>query len=394
MIVCRSCGSHNADGDTFCGSCGDYLEWTGEKLEPASAKPAVAESEQSASEQRASEQRASEQRAAEQRAAEQRAAAALIAPVPPEADPDLRDRPAPAIPTPPSPVERKPQPEPLPPQPVRPRRPAAPVVTAPPTRRLHPEDLICGDCGEGNPPTRRFCSRCGGSLQTATVVPTPWWRKVLRFFQQRRVHPAGARPKRRTRLLTLRGLTAAFRRVLLVAALLAGLLYAISPSMRGVVNERVLAGKEWVESAISQKPVAVRPTSTAATAQLPDHTAEQATDLGNNTFWAAPDAAAKPKLVLQFDRLTRLVRAIVVNGGSGDEFQALGRPRDLHVVYFDGEIVTGTFDVTLEDKPDKQEVKFGRGDGATRVEIQVMSFYRSPQSPGLALSEIELFERR
>ena len=384
MIVCRSCGSHNADGDTFCGSCGDYLEWTGEKLEPASAKPAVAESEQSASEQRASEQRASEQRAA----------AALIAPVPPEADPDLQDRPAPAIPTPPSPVERKPQPEPLPPQPVRPRRPAAPVVTAPPTRRLHPEDLICGDCGEGNPPTRRFCSRCGGSLQTATVVPTPWWRKVLRFFQQRRVHPAGARPKRRTRLLTLRGLTAAFRRVLLVAALLAGLLYAISPSMRGVVNERVLAGKEWVESAISQKPVAVRPTSTAATAQLPDHTAEQATDLGNNTFWAAPDAAAKPKLVLQFDRLTRLVRAIVVNGGSGDEFQALGRPRDLHVVYFDGEIVTGTFDVTLEDKPDEQEIKFGRGDGATRVEIQVMSFYRSPQSPGLALSEIELFERQ
>jgi hypothetical protein len=164
--------------------------------------------------------------------------------------------------------------------------------------------------------------------------------------------------------------------------------------MRGVVNERVLAGKEWVESAISQNPVAVRPISTVATAQLPGHAAELATDLGNNTFWAAPDAAAQPTLVLQFDRLTRLVRAIVVNGGSGDEFQALGRPRDLHMVYFDGEIVTGTFDVTLEDKPDKQEVKFGRGDGATRVEIQVMSFYRSPQSPGLALSEIELFERR
>jgi hypothetical protein len=164
--------------------------------------------------------------------------------------------------------------------------------------------------------------------------------------------------------------------------------------MRGVVNERVLAGKEWVESAISQNPVAVRPISTVATAQLPDHAAELATDLGNNTFWAAPDAAAQPTLVLQFDRLTRLVRAIVVNGASGDEFQALGRPRDLHMVYFDGEIVSGTFDVTLEDKPDEQEVEFGRGDGATRVEIQVMSFYRSPQSPGLALSEIELFERR
>lgn len=43
MIVCRSCGSHNADGDAFCGTCGDYLEWTGEKLAPTSAKPAATE---------------------------------------------------------------------------------------------------------------------------------------------------------------------------------------------------------------------------------------------------------------------------------------------------------------------------------------------------------------
>ena len=36
MIVCRSCGFHNADADAFCGSCGNFLEWTGEKV---AAKP-------------------------------------------------------------------------------------------------------------------------------------------------------------------------------------------------------------------------------------------------------------------------------------------------------------------------------------------------------------------
>ena len=222
-IVCRSCGSPNLDGDAFCGSCGDYLEWTGEKLEPAQSKLITVEPEQWAPKQPAPEQPVTE-RAAPKPATEQ--------------------------PTSPGPVERKPQPQPLPPQPVRARRSEAPVMTAPPTRRLQPDDLICGDCGEGNAPTRRFCSRCGASLQTATVVPTPWWRAVLRFFRQRRMRPAGARPKRRSRLLTLHGVRALVRSTLLVAALLTGLLYVISPSMRAGVNEAAGTLKERVESVI------------------------------------------------------------------------------------------------------------------------------------------------
>ncbi|MPZ84793.1 MAG: hypothetical protein GEV28_32180, partial [Actinophytocola sp.] len=35
MIVCKSCGFHNKETDAFCGSCGAFLEWTGEKLAPA-----------------------------------------------------------------------------------------------------------------------------------------------------------------------------------------------------------------------------------------------------------------------------------------------------------------------------------------------------------------------
>ena len=37
MIVCKKCGFNNSDADAFCGSCGAFLEWTGEKVAPAPA---------------------------------------------------------------------------------------------------------------------------------------------------------------------------------------------------------------------------------------------------------------------------------------------------------------------------------------------------------------------
>lgn len=357
MIVCRSCGSHNADGDAFCGSCGEFLEWTGEKIGAPTASPPTVEPAPAAAEPKP----------------------VVPAPKPP-IQPALR------------PAERKPQPQEMLPQaPVR-RRPSAPTVSSPPTRQPQPDDLICGMCGEGNPPTRRFCSRCGESLQTATVVPTPWWRQVLRLFE-RRPRPAGSRPTRRSRLLTPRGVLAAVRRVLIVALLLLGLLYAVFPSMRSLVNGLVLDGKDKIESMFVQQYVPVRPIQVTATGEVPDHLAPLATDGFSNTFWAAPDAAAQPALVLEFDRPTSLVRAIVHNGG-GEDFQALSRPRELHLVYSDGERTIGTSDVLLTDTPDEQQVEFTGGDGATRVEIHVMSVYSSVDSPGLALSEIELFERQ
>ncbi len=38
MIVCTNCGNHNEDDDEFCGSCGKFLEWVGERV----AAPVVA----------------------------------------------------------------------------------------------------------------------------------------------------------------------------------------------------------------------------------------------------------------------------------------------------------------------------------------------------------------
>ena len=49
MIVCNQCGFQNMDNDSFCGSCGGFLEWTGEKVGPP---PAEAAPEQAAAPKR------------------------------------------------------------------------------------------------------------------------------------------------------------------------------------------------------------------------------------------------------------------------------------------------------------------------------------------------------
>jgi hypothetical protein len=46
MIVCTNCGNHNEDTDEFCGSCGKFLEWVGERIEAPPAPVAEAEPEE------------------------------------------------------------------------------------------------------------------------------------------------------------------------------------------------------------------------------------------------------------------------------------------------------------------------------------------------------------
>jgi type II secretory pathway pseudopilin PulG len=272
-------------------------------------------------------------------------------------------------------------------------RQARSAVRQAPTRRLQPGDLICGDCGEGNPANRKFCSRCGGSLELAAVVKTPWWRKILPK-RKPKVLDAGARPGKggvRTRSRKATALAQVFptiRKVIAVALLLGGILYGAVPGVRGSVNKRVLSAKTRVTRLINPQFDPVHATGSGATAHVTGHDAGKAVDTFTNTYWAAP-SGKEVVLVLDFDHKVDVDKALV-HSGVGANFTGTNRPERVHIVYDTGE----TYDLTLKDTGDKQEVSLGKGHGITRMEIHIISLYKATKASSVvAISEIELFSK-
>jgi hypothetical protein len=262
-----------------------------------------------------------------------------------------------------------------------------------PTRRLEPGDLICGDCGEGNAPTRKFCSRCGNTLDSAVVIRPPWWKRLIPK-RKPKVLDAGARPgqkgvKSRQRP-SLKRLIKPVRRVASIILLVLTILYGLSATFRERVNSRWSNAKNRVESKINPDYLPVRPSSAQANNFRPEHPGTLAVDGFTNTFWVAPAGGrVEPTLVLVFSEAIDLDRAIVRNG-SALNFQGSNRAKDLHLVYSTGQ----SFDVTLKDTPDQQELDIDNGQKIKSVEIHVMSVYQSLQGTDLAISEMEFFTQK
>ncbi|HEU5474599.1 MAG TPA: zinc ribbon domain-containing protein [Actinophytocola sp.] len=291
-------------------------------------------------------------------------------------------------------IARPEQPEEVVPQEAR--KKVAAVRRQPPSRRLKPGDLICGDCGEGNPETRKFCSRCGASLLEAEKVKTPWWRRLLPR-RGAKIRKSGERPKKGTRGKTKAGLLASgtfkvVRRIVTVAVLLGTILYAVFAPFRGWVNQQFAAAKHQVEVLIFPQFEPVSPTANdfQCPAELPPNNGcAQATDGFSNTYWLAPVNGPQPVVVLKFDRTVDLAR-IIVRNGANDDFQGNHRARKFHLVFSTGK----TTDVNLLDNPDPNTYEIENGDGATSVEIHVVELFQSVKGQNLAVSEIELFERK
>lgn len=164
MQVCGECGAGTEVGEDFCGECGAYLEWDGRAATPE-AEPAS----------------------------------------PPAAQPHPPPAPAPAKSPPPREVPATApgatDAGPRQPAPVLPGAPAPKPRRHTPTpdrERINPGDLVCGECGAGNKPTRKFCRRCGHDLTDAPVARVSWWRRLV--HRSPRPGPvAGTRPQVRTR---------------------------------------------------------------------------------------------------------------------------------------------------------------------------------------------------
>ena len=122
MIICKVCGTQNEAGASFCGSCGSYLEWSGEAYDPDGSAKAT-----------------------------------------PEPPPGT-------VPEPPSGAVPG-QPAGTPPTPTEPSAP--PAVSPAPPREAAAGSIVCPNCGEANDPTRVFCRRCATELAPASAVVAP-----------------------------------------------------------------------------------------------------------------------------------------------------------------------------------------------------------------------------
>jgi len=266
-----------------------------------------------------------------------------------------------------------------------------------PTRKILPGDRICGDCGEGNPPARKFCSRCGTTLAAADVAKTPWWRKLVPH-RRRKAMEAGERPwkskdgkqKRRRGIGgVFMALFAKARPLIAAALLLVGLVYGVSPDLRGRVNASIGDARASVMSKIRKNYAPLAPIEVTATSAVDGSPVTLAVDSNTVTSWIAPGTDAEPTLVARFDEPIDLERIKIWNG-SANGFKEHERIQAIHFVFDTGQ----SYDLEILDLPDGKDYEVKNGSGIRSVEVHVVGTYSSLSSEDLGLSEIEFLIRR
>ena len=301
----------------------------------------------------------------------------------------------PAVP-PDQPAARRP--EAVKPGPERPRptqRPGPQDTPAP-----NPGDLVCGNCGIGNDPARKFCRRCGQSLATATVAPAPkipWYRRMFGGGQPKKVK-AGERPKSmRTDGRTGDGIRpgrvlSAGVQILMLAAIVGAVVgYAIVPAWRDTVNG-------IIGSITGTFLPAADPVSTAGKAtgtSTKDHPPQLAFD-GRTSYWAAPfQDGAPPTIQAAFTPVADISKVLFTAGAPGKDFKVLARPRDVTLEFLDaGGTVIASKSYELKDQVEPQSFDVGAKAAAT-VRLTVRSVYLSETAKApVAITEVEFFGKR
>ncbi len=359
-LVCGECGTTNQQGEDFCGECGAYLEWEGT---PVAVEPEPVAEEPTTEAPKTVVERV---KAAVGLGPDDEAPAPVTAEQHPEKTTQAAPEPTVAAVLP---GTAAPKPR---------RRPSGPQDIP-----IQPGDLICGKCGAGNKPTRKFCRRCGGDLAEAEVARVPWWRRP--FVRKPRQGPeAGTRPvtKKPRRLPSI----AKYVAILLV---LAGLVFLSRP-LWSPAYEAIVDRVRNVEP--------VTPDSFNASSSAQGHPPQAVRDGATNVYWA-PDTTGDAKgefIEARFDEPIRLVYVRVKTGvGQKDaEFLNSGRPTELRITIFtkDGEPEQKTID--LVDKPAFQEERLATSD-VTRVRFTILASEPGRKADSrVSIAELEFFQRQ
>lgn len=281
-----------------------------------------------------------------------------------------------------------------------------PVALRPTPRPTTPDEeaVLCGACGLGNAPSRRFCARCAAPLSEvsgdAPSRPLPWWRRVLRPRRAQRppqvsTQEGGPEPTLHDRLRRRRRIQALAAAA--VAALVVGV--AVLPAAAPVRQRLGLEGSaaaDWLRGLVAD-PRPVRPVGFAATSTGPRREPRFAADGMPSTFWTegAPEDGVGEALLLEFAEPVRLDHVIVSSGGvdPGVAFTSHPRPR---VLRFESDLEAGGSnrrDVELDDRPGPQTFDLGLRIGST-LTVRIVSTHPSAGAGReTSISELEFFRR-
>jgi ribosomal protein L40E len=407
VIVCGQCGARNPD-EAFCSECGAYLDWEGERIQqapppqaetppPEAEVPGFVERVRTAIGLGAGEGAAGPAEAAPAEVVP--AAEHVLPPAPvPAIDPASAGAASLVVPVPaaapvPPPVPRSsrhaaPTGQPIAAEAPAPVRPGVAAAKPPrrdvpiDDRRPAPGEVVCGACGAGNIPTRKFCRRCGTDLADAPVVKVSWWRRL--FTRTPKVGPtAGFRPVHTT------------RRKLPSKTLLLGGLFAVLAVVAVVQRGPLRNAGDTVLDRVKGTQL-VNPRSIEASGAAAGHPAEAARDGATNRFWA-PAAAGNGRgefVQANFDKPFRLVYVRVFNGAAAELAPYLAQAR-LHTVRVTVTRRTGKTivkQIQLKDQPGKQEFHIAASD-VIGVRFTIESAYGAGAGKLVALAEVEFLAR-
>ena len=269
---------------------------------------------------------------------------------------------------------------------------------------INPGDLICGQCGVGNEPTRNFCRRCGATLVAAEVAAKPpWYRRIFRRKPKAKplagTRNAGATgtasrhgPSAVTRgkyaFLKFKSLKGKVGRIMVIVGILGVVVFSFGPG-RDTVDDWYHSVKRLVFPEYDP----VRPVAVSATSELDGHPAAAAIDQIKNSYWAegAEGNGEGQGLVFDFEEPIDLAKVGFTSGASSkpEDFVTQPRIRELQLLFDDGTTKT----VELADKADFQSFDVERS-GVTQVQLQIISVYPSLEGHAASLAEIEFFIKR
>ena len=162
-VICSKCGQENDAEQTFCGSCGAFLEWSGQKVDGEEAIAAASASAPPTVPLAASSSGAPAAPTASDAELAGLARSRSTTPIqPPPIQPPLV---SPVRPGPPA--GRLPVPPAEPPAGGRPSTSIAVTVAAPAIDAT----VACPSCGRANPMDRNFCHSCGVLLRPKPAEP-------------------------------------------------------------------------------------------------------------------------------------------------------------------------------------------------------------------------------